>query len=169
MKVFANPGQFAAFLLKAAAEVAVGAQVGLEAAAKLIQTDAQGQLGNYQPAVGGFPAWAPLSPVTLGIKETKGYPVPSPLLVTGALRDSIVTEVSPWEAIIGSTSPIAAYQEFGTSTTGWGGAGIPPRPFLGPAAFKNKEAIRAIIGAAVIAGFSGGTSITFKGGYNMEV
>lgn len=168
MKVFANPGQFAAHLLKAALEVAAGAHVGLEASAKLVQTDAQNQLGEYQGAAGGFPAWAPLRDATLADKEAKGFPVPSPLLRTGDLRDSIQYEVGAWEAVIGSQSPIAAYQEFGTSRTGWG-IGIAPRPFLGPAAFKNRDKIRAIIGMAVIAGFSGGNAITFKPGYNMEV
>lgn len=162
LKLFANPGAFAAELLKAATEIAVGAKAGLEISAKLIQEDAQSQLGSYQGAVGGFSEWVPLAASTLADKVRKGFQVPSPLLRTGDLRDSIQYEVEPWEAVIGSTSPIAAYQEFGTSR------GIPPRPFLGPAAFKNKDKITAILGATVIAGMLGGAPISFNAAYQIE-
>jgi hypothetical protein len=47
------------------------------------------------------------------------------------------------EAAVGSTSEIAVYQELGTEK-------IPPRPFLGPAAFKNKDRIEAMLGQAVV-------------------
>ena len=47
------------------------------------------------------------------------------------------------EAVVGSKSDIAFYQEVGTPT-------IPPRPFIGPAAFKNKEKICQLLGEAVV-------------------
>lgn len=169
MNVF-SLGSFAEHLLKASVAIAAGAHEGLKIAAELVQKTAQSELGTYQPSVGGYPAWVALSDATLADKEAKGFDVPSPLLRTGELRDSIQYEVGAWEAIIGSTSPIAMYQEFGTARTGWG-AGIPPRPFMGPAAYRNKENIRAILGATLIAGFSLGSTINlprFSQSYNME-
>ncbi len=170
MKVFSLIG-FSEHLLKAAAAIEIEAQVGLRVCAELVQKTAQSEIGEYQSAVGGFPAWAELRDATLADKEAKGYAVPNPLLRTGDLRDSIQYEVTAFEAIIGSTSPIAMYQEFGTSSTGWG-IGIAPRPFIGPAAYRNKDNIIAILGAVVITGFSLGSSIahpTFGNSYNIKV
>lgn len=163
MKTF-TPGGFAAHLLKSAVTIAEGAKIGLTVCATLIQKTAQAEIGNYQPAVGPFLAWAPLSEATLIDKEANGYEIPNPLLRTGDLRDSIQYEVSAFEAIIGSTSPIAAFQEFGTSSTGWG-SGIPPRPFIGPAAYKNKENIIAILGSVLVIGIAGGNIIAKDIGY----
>ncbi len=165
MSIFSLIG-FSEHLLKVSVAIAEGAHVGLEVCAKLIQKSAQAEIGEYQPAIGPFPAWADLSDATLSDKESKGFAVPYPLLRTGDLRDSIQYEVSAFEAIIGSTSPIAAFQEFGTNSTGWG-AGIPPRPFIGPAAYKNKENIIAILRSVLVIGFAGGNIISRNIGYSM--
>lgn len=58
-------------------------------------------------------------------------------------------EVNGDVAIIGSMLPVAAFQEFGTST-------IPPRPFLGPAAFENREKIEGMLGETVMTAFLSG-------------
>lgn len=162
-KVFSLIG-FSEHLIKASVAIAEGAHVGLKVCAELIQKTAQAEIGEYQPAVGPFPAWAPLSEATLADKEAKGYEIPNPLLRTGDLRDSIQYEVSAFEAIIGSTSPIAAFQEFGTNSTGWG-SGIPPRPFIGSATYRNKDNIIAVLGSVLVIGFAGGNMISKNIGY----
>jgi hypothetical protein len=82
-----------------------------------------------------MPTWPPLAPSTISDKEKHGYPVPAPLLRTGAMRDSIRSEVEPLELelAVGSTDPVALWQELGTRR------GIPPRPFLGLAAGNSLE------------------------------
>ncbi len=134
-----------------AVEIAMheAAHVGLKKVAVLIEKDAKAQIGSYQGAVGPFPAWAQLADSTQADRGRKGYAENDPLLRDGTLRDSISHEVEGLEAAIGSTSDIAMYQELGTSR-------IPPRPFIGPAAFKNKEKIENILGTAIVEGMTGG-------------
>ena len=158
-------GEFTRHLLVAATAEIAALQEGLEVAAKLIESSAKKEIGHLQPEVGPFNAWDELAESTQIEKERLGYVFNddyNPLLRTGELRDSIQHEVRPLEAIVGSRSMIMAYQEFGTSR------GIPPRPVLGPAAYKNKEKIRAIIGAAAISGIVGSRRIPEALGYDME-
>ena len=161
MREFANIAAFAEHLVALDLAIAASAHRGLEQVARLIERDAKSQIGHYQQAVGPFQAWAPLAMRTEQEKARLGYPLNAPLLREGNLRDSIEHEVSGMEAVIGSKSPIAAYQEFGTNT-------IPPRPFIGPAAFKNKEAIQRILGEAVVEGIMGGTAAPAALGYDFE-
>jgi len=123
---------------------------GLELALKLIEQDAKDQIGHYQPQVGEFPAWAPLAASTEEEKARMGAPANAPLLRRGDLRDSFSHQViSEHEGVVGSTDPVAIFHEFGT-------AKMPPRPVLGPAAVRNRDKIRAIIGRAVVEGIIGG-------------
>lgn len=137
----------------------VASQAALGRAAKVVQRDAQARIGHYQGEVGQFQDWAPLAESTEEEKARLGYPLDAPLLRDGELRDSIKTEVYPHEAVIGSKLKKAAYQEFGTPT-------IPPRPFLGPAAFGNQKRIVAILGTAVVGGLTGGMPIHSSLGYD---
>lgn len=165
MKIFTSPQQFAEHLLKAATQEVMALQVALEKAAKLIEKSAKKEIGHLQPQVGSFNAWDELADSTKDDKSRKGYVINeeyNPLLRTGELRDSIQHEVKELEAVVGSTSPIMSYHEFGTSK-------MPPRPVLGPAAYKNKEKIRAIIGAAAITGMIGGDPIHPSLDYDMDV
>lgn len=134
----------------------------LEKCAKLIERDAKAQIGFYQAAAGPFPAWEQLADSTEAEKARKGYEPDAPLLREGDLRDSIEHEVQGKDAVIGSKSDIAEYQEFGT-------ANIPPRPFIGPAAFHNKENIQKILGGAVVEGITGGQKIHELLGYDMDI
>lgn len=161
MREFADVATFAEHLLTLNLAIAESAHKGLEKAAKLIEKDAKRQIGHYQPSVGPFQDWAPLAESTEEEKARLGYPLDAPLLREGQLRDSIEHEVSGLEAVVGSKSDIAAYQEFGTRT-------IPPRPFIGPAAFKNKKAIQEILGKAVVEGLIGGEAIHQSLGYDFE-
>lgn len=133
----------------------------LEKCVALIERDAKAQIGEYQSAVGPFPEWAELADSTEFDKMRKGYPVDAPLLREGDLRDSIEHEVARAEAVVGSKSEIMEYQEFGTPT-------IPPRPVIGPAAFKNKEKIQKILGHAAVEGITGGMVIHESLGYDFQ-
>lgn len=115
------------------AVAAAGETIG-EAAAEI----ARDKIGHYQPR-GAFRAWAPLAESTVEQKTQAGYAPPdNPLLRTGEMRDSIsgrVTMKGIGKALsvieVGSTDPVALYQEMGTDT-------IPPRPFIRPAIVEVK-------------------------------
>ena len=123
----------------------------LEVAAKIVEKDAKARLGHYQEAIGPYGAWMELSDYTKRERAMQGYTPNDPLLRSGKLRASIEHEVDVNQhiAIIGSKSEYAEDQELGTSR-------IPARPFIGPAAFANKQKIRDLIGRSVMNGlFSG--------------
>lgn len=120
---------------KVAAEVeAAKSEMAFEAAT-IIEKEAKAELGVYQAAIGKYPAWAPLSEYTKEQRVRMGFPADEPLLVTGKLRDSI--HVVPHEdgsASVGTDLEYAPYLENGTDR-------IPPRPFLGRAAFVKEDEI----------------------------
>lgn len=129
----------------AAAELALHAAShrALDAAAKIVEEDAKQRIGHYQDEAGPFVGWVELADSTKADRAAKGFSENDPLLRTGELRESISREVTSEEAVIGSTSDIAVYQEVGTDK-------IPPRPFLGAAAFSNKEKILKILGGSMM-------------------
>ncbi len=135
---------------------------GLDRAAQLIEKTAKAEIGTYQDEAGPFPAWAPLSDATETEKAKSGYPVDSPLLRTGEMRDSIKHETDGLEAIVGATDKKMEYHEFGTNT-------IPARPVIGPAAYRNKEKIKKLLGTAAVEGILGKTSIHPSLGYDFDV
>ncbi len=61
---------------------------------------------------------------------------------TGALVASIVVSADGDGAVVGSSSDVAVYQEFGT-------ANIPPRPFLAPVAADRADAAVQAVAASV--------------------
>jgi HK97 gp10 family phage protein len=163
MKEFKSLADFSAFTALALPVVLLGEmRRGLTKSAGLIESTAKLEIGEYQPAVGPFPKWAELAEDTKIDRVQHGYPENEPLLRSGELRDSIKREVSDLEAVIGSESEIAAYQEFGTDK-------IPPRPFMGPALFNNREKIAKILGAAVAIGVSGGQRAAASLGYDHDI
>ena len=159
---FQDIGEFLLHLAELEVGIAIAEDRGLERVCQIIEKDAKAQIGHYQDAVGPFQDWAPLADSTEAEKARKGYPLDAPLLREGNLRDSIEHEVARGEAVVGSKSDVAEYQEFGTAT-------IPPRPFIGPAAFKNKEAIERVLGATLVEGLTGGELIHEALGYDFEV
>lgn len=161
MKTLGSLAELAYELERGTLGAIVSAHNAMHAAAKLVQKDAQGRIGQYQAATGPFDAWAELADSTKKDRVNKGYTPDDPLLRDGTLRDSIEVEIAPLEAVIGSKEDIAAYQEFGTAT-------IPPRPFLGPAAFDNLEKIEKLIGKAVVQGLSTGQVLSPLLGYDMS-
>lgn len=99
---------------------------------------AKNKLGEYQGESGPFPAWAALAESTITEKSDKGFPVPSPLLRTGELRESISWRVVKEDAnsivVELSAADPAEFHEFGT-------VNMPPRPFLGPSIYEAVEEI----------------------------
>lgn len=99
------------------------------------------QFGQYQPEIGPFNAWDQLAASTVAEKAKAGSEGDDPLIghYVGskgsvwptALRNSITYKVHVNWAEVGTNDPLGPYQEYGTSR------GIPPRPFLGPAAFEE--------------------------------
>jgi phage gpG-like protein len=149
---FKTFGAFAAHLITRQLATHEMLHLGLRHIAHKIEETAKEEIGVYQPEVGPFPAWPQLADATVEDRIAQGYSANEPLLREGSLRSSISHEVKGLEAVIGSTSDIAVYQELGTEK-------IPPRPFLGPAAFRNKDVIEKTVGAAAVAGIAGGRPI----------
>ena len=103
---------FAAALGRIAVALPKAQHEALEEVAVLVETTAKDALGTYKFG------WPPLAASTIAQKATGD----SPLLETGALRDSIKHYVEEHAAIIGTNDPHAAFLELGTSK-------MPPRPF----------------------------------------
>jgi hypothetical protein len=121
----------------------------LEHACVEIEARAKEKIGEYQGAAGPFSAWAPLAQATIDDRVASGYSPDQPLLREGDMRDSIEHKVSGHEGHVGSDSDVALYQELGTSS-------IPPRSFLGGAAFELAPKIVEETGAEFTAFLSGG-------------
>lgn len=86
--------------------------------------------------------------VKLSLSRLVGEDHATPWLRTGELRASIASQVAEDTAIIGSTTPVAIFQELGTRS-------IPPRPFLAPTAATEAEAVVHDIAHAIHAAIEG--------------
>lgn len=161
MREFSSLSQFGLYLATLEIAEAIALHKGLERVAKLVENTAKNEIGFYQSAIGPFQDWAPLADSTEEEKSRLGYATNAPLLRTGEMRDSIKHEVDGLDAIIGSEDDKLVWQEFGTER-------IPPRPVLGPAAFRNKEKIEKIMGHAAVTGLIGGQLIHEALGYDFE-
>jgi HK97 gp10 family phage protein len=130
-------------------EIDVAQKHALKQAANIIKKDARAQIGHYQDGVGDYPAWAPLADSTEDEKARVGAPADAPLERFGDLKKSFKSEFENEHTIIvGSIDPVMEYHEFGTSK-------MPPRPVLGPALFKNIDAIQELVGHTATAVISG--------------
>lgn len=158
---FDSLASFASHLLTLQAAEALALREGLDKAAAAVEATAKSEIGVYQDAVAPFPAWADLADSTEREKERLGYPLDAPLLRKGDLRDSYGHQVSALEAAIGSPLMEAVWQEIGTPT-------IPPRAVLGPAAIRNSDVIKRILGKAVVTGLLGGASVPRGLGYDFD-
>lgn len=155
MKEFHSISRFIEHTLLMDVAVVLELHHGLKKCANAVEKTAKEAIGEYQGEVGQFPAWAQLADATENEKARLGYPTNAPLLREGTLRDSITNEVKALEAVIGSPSDIALYQEMGTKN-------IPPRPFLGPAAIHNKKKIQQILGHSVATGLLYGSGMSLN-------
>jgi hypothetical protein len=114
----------------------------VERACQIVQKKAKSTIGKTHDA------WPPLAESTQEDRARKGYAANEPLLRSGELRDSIEYTVSGTEGCVGSDSPIAVYQELGTSR-------IPPRSFLVSSAIASEDRIHRMVGASAVAALSG--------------
>ncbi len=148
MKTWHNFAQFAAHLgaLEAKAELAL--HQALKQAASVVESTAHAEFGHYQPAVGPFAKWEPLSEATRADRVRQGYSADEPLLRSGELRASVTHQVNGLEAVIGSADEVMLYQELGTSK-------IPPRALLGPAVLRNRKKLKKLLGHAAASGIAG--------------
>jgi hypothetical protein len=160
---FNSLGAFALHLASVASSQAIAMQHGLETVARRVEETAKDEIGTYQPGVGPFQAWHELADATKKDRLAHGYTENDPLLRRGDLRDSYEHAVAGYEAIIGSKSNIALWQELGTSR------GIPPRPVLGPAVIHNHAYILKVLGGATVNGLMGRAPIQPALGYDHTV
>jgi HK97 gp10 family phage protein len=161
MMEFKSFGAFAEHLLTREVALHEVLHVALDIAASKIEKTAKDEIGIYQPEVGPFPAWAELAEFTVQDRLAQHYSPDEPLLRDGTLRDSISYEVDGLVAVVGSTSDIAVYQEMGTVK-------IPPRPFLGPAAFHDEKFVLETIGAAAAAALGGEERVFLSHAYSLK-
>lgn len=135
--------------------------------AKVIQAEARAILGHYQDAVGPFPAWEPLAPVTQTDRAEAGYTPNDPLRVTGALAANIEVSADANEAAVGvphvpvgdgtpgnearDIGVVAIVQEFGS---GW----VPERSFLGRAAYVARDRAAKVVVDIILAELLGGAT-----------
>lgn len=138
MKEFQSPGAFARYLATLEARLPAARKKGLEAAAEMLKKEIQDEIGTYQDAVHGLPAWAELAERTVNERTGKGYSPNEPLFRTGELRATISYIVHDDHAVVGSPDPIMVYQEFGTPDAAHP---IPPRPVIGGSLFRKADKI----------------------------
>jgi phage gpG-like protein len=148
MKTFGNIPSFVAFLAHAVEESHKAEEVALDRAAKVIETEAKAIVGHYQKETGPYAAWPELADATKEERVRRGYTENDPLLRTGALRSSIERVVAGHTAHVGSNLDEAVFQELGTSR-------IPPRSFLGAAAFRKGEEAALAAGETIVAALTG--------------
>ena len=120
----------------------------LDEMATRIQERAREKIGHYQQESGPYNTWSQLKRSTQRERERHGFTPNDPLLRTGDLRDSIKKAVYGSFAVVGSDSMIAVYQELGTHGVGVDpatGYHVPPRPFLGPAAYESREWVGEVV------------------------
>lgn len=148
MRTFDSLGGFAKHLKITAAMGEAVTHFAAKSAAKVVADDAKARIGEYQDGVGPFAAWANLAESTVDDRLAKGYTPDDPLLRSGELRDSIVVVADGDTAGAVSAEMIALWQEQGTNR-------IPPRAFLGPAAFTAEPKITAELSAIMVRWIAG--------------
>lgn len=136
---FKSPGDFASFLTKVAVAMPMATHKALDVAADIVLERARSEPGEYQRGAGPFKGWEPLAESTLEDKKRGGWPVPSPLLRSGEMRDSYEKSVGPTKAYVGSNDDKAVWQEMGTPK-------IPPRSVIGIAGARSEAEIHALTG-----------------------
>jgi HK97 gp10 family phage protein len=111
----------------------------LQKAVDMIRDEAKRVIGTYDYG------WPELADATKADRIRQGYSENEPLLRSGALRDSIESEILIPGKLgeIGTDSPYAAAQEYGTST-------IPPRSFIEAAAEHELPAIQEMFGDQMV-------------------
>lgn len=143
MRSFPTIAAFLAHLARAPAEMQAAQREGEKVAGAALVEHAKGLIGMEQDA------WPALADRTIAEKERMGWTgrvsATDPLLARGDLRSSIGYTADQSGVTLGSTDPVAPFQEHGT-------ARIPPRPFIEPTMFQHgQEAAETIAGHVVAA------------------
>lgn len=129
----------------ASEEIPEAKRAALSVCGQIMQEKAKNLIGHYNY----FPEWPQLAESTQEERERLGWTPNDPLLRSGELRESITHEtVHDNMEVVGSTSEIMVYQEFGTKT-------IPPRPVLGPASALTGEEVSKIARRAAYEAIAG--------------
>lgn len=152
MKEYKSFGAFARAIERAAAELQPSYATAMEAGALVVEASAKAEFGHYQREdMGSFTPWEELKDAT---KQTHIQAIVdgdaaddagpnTPLLVKGGLRASIEHEATEHEFVVGSDAQIMVWQELGTPE------GIPTRPVLGTALYRDTEVVLNLVGQAV--------------------
>lgn len=148
MKEFKSFGAFALHLERLAATSGEVKHHILDVAGEEVQKTAQGMIGDYQQAVGQFPAWEELADSTKAERSRLGYSDNDPGYRTGAMQKSVLRTVSGEEMAVGSNDPHIVWFDQGTLNQ-------PPRPIFGPAALHSMDRVKTIIGATAFAWLAG--------------
>jgi hypothetical protein len=152
MKTYQSFGAFARAMERAAAELEVAYAVAMEAGALVVEAAAVAEFGHYQREdMGPMTPWEELKEETKwqhSMAIVDGIAAPdagynTPLLISGKLRSTIQHESGPKEFAVGSESAIMEAQELGNDR------GLPPRPVLGTAMYRNTEVVLDLVGQAV--------------------
>lgn len=153
---FPSLGAFAEHLAGSQVRILAAMEGELHEIGRVLSNQMQRHLGVYHPAIGPFPRWARLSRITLygwgpfPGKIALGYAPPdNPLIATGFMHNSFSYDVRGLQMEAGSTDHKMIWHEHGTSR-------MPPRPVVGPVAYRNIARIQRLTGAAVVAGLTGG-------------
>lgn len=125
-------------LMVVGAELGIAQHEVLEKACTIFETSAKEAIGTYEFG------WAPLGPAAIAKHGD------TPLLDSGALRDSIEHQVHGSEGWVGTNNEYAIFQELGTSR------GIPPRPFMGGALNAKGPEVEKELGHVVAKVFAKG-------------
>lgn len=153
MKEYQSFGAFARAMERAAAELEGAYATAMEASAILVEATAVAEFGHYQREdMGPFTEWAELKDATKqahiqaivdGEAAVDAGPN-TPELVKGGLRSSVKQEAAAKEFVVGSEAQVMVWQELGTPE------GIPPRPVLGTALYRDTDAILELVGQATV-------------------
>lgn len=142
MKEYKSFGDLARALDRNLGELQVGFAAAMEISAIAVTGAAQAAIGQYQHEdMGPAQPWEELKDSTKADRVRQGYSENDPLQRSGELRDSISHQAGQREFVVGSTEPVALYQELGTPT-------IPPRAFLATALHRNVPTILRTVGKA---------------------
>jgi len=148
VKEFKSFGAFADHLMRLAAESEEVKKHILDSSAEEIQKTAKGLIGEYQSAVGSYPAWEELAESTQAERSRLGYSENDPGYRSGAMQRSVGRHVEGDEAAVGSNDQDLVWFDGGTSKQ-------PPRPVFGPAAIHSRSRVQKIMGMTMFAWLSG--------------
>jgi hypothetical protein len=148
MKEFKSFGAFAAHLERLAAVSPEVKHHALDKSAEEIQSTARGMIGEYQAAIGPYPAWEELADSTQAERARLGYSENDPGYRSGAMQRSIERKVEGSDAVVGSNDQDLVWFDQGTVKQ-------PPRAVLGAAAIHSRPRVMRIIGETVFAWLGG--------------